>query len=583
MVHKRISFIAALLTPCVGAQVTVSIDHGSPTISLPDSAWGVPITEGDLLQPFNVGALPSTTGPLPTPGIRTSAGFGPPLPGLALPSHATCVGHPPGLFPGCAIEVDALSFGTDFNLDPAVPYMPGANLLFTVDNFAVGMPGFLLPDLSLEAFAADAAADIFGDVSLLPVPMPPFAVPPANVAIFDGDGIPSVNGFTYPAIGLLEPSPPAPPPTPGDDIDALDVHTPLSFNAPVYFSLEGVFPDPLSGAPASASAATIGFAGGDVLVNNLPGAPPALWAAAPLLGLDLVGGPRTDDLDALIIWDNGDGVFTPSRTPFDWAFGTGTDMVLFSVRRGSAIIGTPDSLLGLPIEAGDILTTPPGPGALPGILFAAENFGLVTRRSSGVAFGDELNGADTSGSPILDCDLSGVEDAVDIAFGYTPDVNMDGVPDPCQLIVRPNGFGSNCPCGNDYPFGGCLNSTGAGGILMASGSSVYARDDLVLQATQVPPNGFGLFFMGTQAVSAPFGDGFINAGGTIQRHAIVAADPFGVTTFGPGIIANSLTFPPSGMILPGQTWNFQLWFRDIPGVCGGFFNTTNALQVTFIP
>ncbi|MCF6329546.1 MAG: hypothetical protein L3J02_07095, partial [Henriciella sp.] len=35
-----------------------------------------------------------------------------------------------------------------------------------------------------------------------------------------------------------------------------------------------------------------------------------------------------------------------------------TDMVLFSVRRGSPVVGMPDSIFGIPIADGDILTTP---------------------------------------------------------------------------------------------------------------------------------------------------------------------------------------------------------------------------------
>lgn len=575
--------LPAALATQAQAQVTFSIDFGGPTIGVPDSSWAVPITEGDLLQPFNVGGAPATLGTLPPPGISRSAGFGPPIPGLVLPSHGGCVGHPPGLFGACAIEVNAMSAGNDHNLDPAVPYMPGANLLFSVDNMSTGAPGSVAPEVFSEALAGDAAADVFGEIGLQPVPMPPGFSPFGNVGILDGDGLPSGPGWRYPALGLVEPTPPGPWPTLGDELDALDVNAPIFPLGPVYFSLEGPFPEPLTGAPASGSAPANGVSGADVLLNPGPGAPPVIWAPATALGLDLIGGPNSDDIDALAIWENGDGVFTPSVVPFDWATGVGTDMVLFSVRRGSAVIGIPDSLLGVPISEADILTTPAAPGLPPGILFAAENFGLAPGRMLGAMWGDDLDALDTQAAPLFDCDGSGLEDALDIAFGFQPDTNLDGVPDACQLVVAPYAFGVACPCGNVDPFAGCANSTGRGALLAASGSSVWNRDDLVLHVTQGPPGQFGIFFMGTNTGSTFFGDGLLGVAGTIQRWAIVGLSPAGSASYGPGLIAISGGFPASGQVLPGQTWHFQYWYRDGAPPCGTGFNTTNALSVTFLP
>jgi len=52
-----------------------------------------------------------------------------------------------------------------------------------------------------------------------------------------------------------------------------------------------------------------------------------------------------DNQHALALFENGDGVFTPGLNP-----------ILFSARRGSTVIGFPDSLYGLPTEEGDVLT-----------------------------------------------------------------------------------------------------------------------------------------------------------------------------------------------------------------------------------
>ncbi|MBN2473053.1 MAG: PEP-CTERM sorting domain-containing protein [Pirellulales bacterium] len=124
---------------------------------------------------------------------------------------------------------------------------------------------------------------------------------------------------------------------------------------------------------------------------------PQIYAPAAMLGLDRIAGPDSDDLDALALCDNGDGEFQP-----------GVDFLLFSVRRGSAIIGTPD-LSGIPIEEGDLLidaftgTGGLAPiGAPPMVLVAAEWMGLATVRSGGVTHqgrGDDLVALDVVPEP----------------------------------------------------------------------------------------------------------------------------------------------------------------------------------------
>jgi hypothetical protein len=577
----------SLLAAPLGAQVSVSIDQAGPTISVPDTTSGVPITQGDILVAATLGPLPAP-GPLPPPGIWITGGFGaggPNAPGLGLLFHAGCVGAPPGA--GCPAEVDALSYGVDWNLDPVVPYQPGGNLWFSVDEWAVGLIGNpFVPSTLTESAVGDAAADVFVEFGLIPGPLPPGAMGPLNAGAIDGDGTDSANLVTSPGLGLIEPTGPFPPPTPGDDVDALDVHSPLSQTL-VFFSLDSGFPDPLTGLPNTGSAAAHGFVGGDVLVTPvpLPGVAPVLWASAMQLGLDLVAGPDTDDLDALVLWENGSGVFDPSQQPYDWATGA-TDMLLFSVRRGSAVIGAPDSFFGIPICEGDLLTTPflGGVSPYPAIFVAAENLGLATMRGG---LSDDLDGADSSRTPVFDCDLNGIEDAVDIALGFAGDANQDGAPDPCQLVTTPYCFGAACPCGNDSLTAGCLNGSGSGALMTASGTTVHALDDLVLTTSGVPPNQNGLFYMGPIAVKVPFANGHrCAAPGALGlfRYPIQNAGPAGILTLGPGIIATSCaSFTPSGCIQPGFTWNFQAWYRDPLGPCGATFNFSSAVQATFVP
>jgi hypothetical protein len=245
----------------------------------------------------------------------------------------------------------------------------------------------------------------------------------------------------------VEPNPPNVGPFDiGDTLDALDVDEgvgPQYAPFPVYFSMDSMFPDPLEGPPVNTgSAAAHGFVGGDVLVTTAPGAPPILYAAAGQLGLDIVGGADSDDLDAVSIWENGDGVFQPSQQPFDWHTGA-TDMLLFSVRRGSAVIGAPDSLWNLPIEEGDILCPPVlgGPSPFPGIFIPAEMIGLGTVRTNTqnpwTGFADDLDALDVA----ADCNMNGQPDPDDIFNGLEVDCNGNFKPDSCDIT---NGTSLDC-------------------------------------------------------------------------------------------------------------------------------------------
>lgn len=274
---------------------------------------------------------------------------------------------------------------------------------FSVDEFAVGLPGIPAPSVTSEgAFgAAEAAADVFGTLS----PSPVIAHCPAgpvfgNVGLVDGNGLPSLTPAVYPGTGLIEPNPPTVGvvPDPGDNLDALDMDSVLGAAGLVYFSLDSGFADPLEpGTLANLGTALInGFVGGDVLVSA-PGGPAILYAPSFALGL---GAGDFNDLDALVLAENGDGVYTPSLIPYDWNLpGSIIDMLLFSVRRGSAIIGAIDPVCGVPISEGDILTTT---GGLPGIFIAAERLGLATVRSGAptfFGFNDDLDALDMTPEP----------------------------------------------------------------------------------------------------------------------------------------------------------------------------------------
>jgi len=212
-----------------------------------------------------------------------------------------------------------------------------------------------------------------------------------------------------------------------------------------------------------------------VIVKVAPGpGAPVLYAPAAALGLDLVpgAGRGSDDLDALILVENGIAGYQPSTSPFlpfpDWCrTDEPPDMLLFSVRRGSAVIGAPDSIWGAPIAAGDVLV-PPVPGGaspFPGIYYPAESLGLTTVVRGGPAptkypYDDDLDALDNS----PDCNRNGYPDSMDIARGVSSDLNFNGIPDECESLCNrpPQDFdGDNDVDGADFgSFAACFNGSG---------------------------------------------------------------------------------------------------------------------------
>jgi hypothetical protein len=414
---------------------TFSVDFQGPTGAVPggiagrpDAFYGNIITDCDILSgalggpPIGQPGAPVGTAPglvvhgcvalnPPPAGVRTLAVLAP--------------GNPGGLGPLPNAELDALSYGRDSQ----------GRVYFSVDEFAAGDPaagpGPQPPNLFTEAFLvgpAEASADVFVSLNnlvslaltmpLAPVPGPAPIPPAGNTVHLDGDGIPIVNPM--PGLGLIEPNPPVPGPLDiGDNLDALNIDTTVADIAgPIYFSLDAAFTDPVELLPANTgTAAANNFLGGDILVSPGAGAPIGVYAFSTQLGLDL-GGQDTDDLDALILAEDGDGIFNPLN-----------DLVVFSVRRHSHVTWgmhagqmfpnlNLDSIFGAPIEEGDLLVPPgtpipwaPGgvvPGPTPGILIPGEWLGLWTTRAfgphpfiSGLGaspafdfYGDDLNAAD---------------------------------------------------------------------------------------------------------------------------------------------------------------------------------------------
>lgn len=146
------------------------------------------------------------------------------------------------------------------------------------------------------------------------------------------------------------------------------------------------------------------------------------------------------------------------------------------------------------------------------------------------------------------------------------------------------------PCGNDAGSslpGGCWNSLQAKGFMGPIGSTSVSADDLLFTSFNFPAKSPLLLFMGPEPVQRPFGDGLLCVGpGSVgySNFAPKFSSAIGNAVWGPGIAGYAKShFPQAAWIQPGQTWYFQVWYRDPMGPCGEGSNLTNGLGMTFTP
>jgi hypothetical protein len=136
-------------------------------------------------------------------------------------------------------------------------------------------------------------------------------------------------------------------------------------------------------------------------------------------------------------------------------------------------------------------------------------------------------------------------------------------------------FGVGCPCVNDDPSAGCLNSGGTGALLEAQGSSSVGSDDMTMTVAGAKPTQPGVLFSGiNQLAPSPFRDGLFCTSGKSIRLGVRFASASGGATWGPGIAG-------LGGFTPGTVRHFQVWYRDPGGTCGTGSNLSNALTVTY--
>ncbi len=134
--------------------------------------------------------------------------------------------------------------------------------------------------------------------------------------------------------------------------------------------------------------------------------------------------------------------------------------------------------------------------------------------------------------------------------------------------------------GSNYCGPANLNSTGGSGVISAWGQATAAANDLELTAATLPANELGYFLCSeTQGfVANPGGSqGNLCLGGKIGRFAAQVQNSGSAGTFTVGIDLTALPVWPNQPALPGETWNFQAWFKD-----GATSNFTDGLSVTLL-
>ncbi|MCP3996434.1 MAG: hypothetical protein GY722_15455 [bacterium] len=128
------------------------------------------------------------------------------------------------------------------------------------------------------------------------------------------------------------------------------------------------------------------------------------------------------------------------------------------------------------------------------------------------------------------------------------------------------------------------NSTGSPAMILPAGSVFVIDNDFTLTATNLPPGEFGYFLLGSnQGSFQPPGSqgilclacGFQGCAGIgrFNRANEIVQGPMGSLV----VDLTAVPLSPPAAVQPGETWNFQCWYRDL-----GSSNFTDAVSVSFL-
>jgi hypothetical protein len=179
---------------------------------------------------------------------------------------------------------------------------------------------------------------------------------------------------------------------------------------------------------------------------------------------------------------------------------------------------------------------------------------------------------------------------VEVCFGtyydcntYELDVVLGGSPDWVPTCAGDGSFDIGagpvaCPCGNESVLGaneGCVNSTGVGARLSASGTSSVTADDLVVHVDGARPGQPAMLVQGASRIAVPFRDGVLCAGNPTERLAVLTLDAAGSASTTTSIVS-------AGAVSAGDTRHYQLWYRDpLTSPCGSGSNLSSGISVVW--
>jgi hypothetical protein len=151
-----------------------------------------------------------------------------------------------------------------------------------------------------------------------------------------------------------------------------------------------------------------------------------------------------------------------------------------------------------------------------------------------------------------------------------------------NTMVLTDNFVAPGPLGTNYCSPAVQNSSGQPGSMSAIGSLAVADQNLTLMASQLPPGKFGYFLVSANQglIVGPGGSqGNLCLGSPIGRFVSQVQNSGPTGSFSIVVNMNSLPTAPPVAILPGDTWNFTTWYRDVnPGSTSNF---TDGLQLDF--
>lgn len=179
--------------------------------------------------------------------------------------------------------------------------------------------------------------------------------------------------------------------------------------------------------------------------------------------------------------------------------------------------------------------------------------------------------------------------------GTSVTVTIPGSAGPGDVLVKKSGNGnaalsnawpsdlqSDGPtCGPTNYCSSLSNSAGGGAGISSTGTASVSSNNLEVFASGMPSGKTGLFFFGPNQTSTLFGDGLLCVGGSITRLAPMQTDVLGQAAEVLDLTNPEFTSGPAAAT-PGNTTNFQFWFRD-PAFGSAGFNTTDGLEVVWCP